>query len=215
MTSLESIRPRIRHFGRTMPGAACDALSTRRFTWLNIAGGAVLVPELQRLDVVVHEIVDDGGGDLLLVAEVVVEQRPRHAAALADVLHRCGGQALLLVELPRRIDDLLPPFVAHSCHLPLVRVCCVLSAVRVAFPGARPRRAGVFPVVRFVFPLARIAFPVPRGACWALCALRSRVRVRDVRAPPQLCALFSSWRASRFPFPLGTCDGHSIRGALT
>ena len=35
---------------------------------LDIAGGAVLVPELQRLDVVVHEIVDDGGGDLLLGA---------------------------------------------------------------------------------------------------------------------------------------------------
>ena len=85
---------------------------------LDVAGRARLVPQLHRFQVVGDEVVDDGRRDGLLVGKVVVEQRPRHAAALADVLHGRAGKALLFVQLPRRIDDLLPALIAHVCHLP-------------------------------------------------------------------------------------------------
>ena len=85
---------------------------------LDVAGRARLVPQLHRFQVVGDEVVDDGRRDGLLVGEVVVEQRPRHAAALADVLHGRAGKALLFIQLPRRFDDLLPALIAHVCHLP-------------------------------------------------------------------------------------------------
>ena len=94
----------------------------------DVARVPLRVPVMSGLDEVGHVVVEDGRGDGLLVREVMVEQRARHAHAVGDVLHGGFREPLLLVQLAGRGHDVgstlgrcrVARLLVRGCHAALL-----------------------------------------------------------------------------------------------